>query len=109
MTPPWTGADLDQAKSRAAARWAASNGARSNSAGAPSTTRPSTRDHHAISPMRATQHQGRDRVVRAREARFVELEKREVGFPAHFQLADVVTPEATRRPLGPPSAARRDG
>ena len=53
--------------------------------------------------MRAAEDERRERIVRAREARLVELEEGEVGFIARLDPADVGAPEAARRSFRRPA------
>ena len=70
---------------------------------------PFARNHHPIGAVRATEDESRERIVRAGEARLVELEQGEVGFISRFDPADVGAAEAARRAFAFPSAGRRDG
>jgi len=58
--------------------------------------------------MGAAQHERRQRVVRAGEARLVEPEQRQIGLQAGGDAAEVVAAETAREPSWP-SATRRDG
>ena len=55
---------------------------------------PCPRDHNPIGAVRAAKNERRERIMRAREARLVELEQRKVRFIAFRDPADVRAPEA---------------
>jgi len=54
-------------------------------------------DHHPIGAVRAAENQRRERIVRAREARLVELEQSKIRLITVRNFADVGTPKAARR------------
>src|SRR5271156_3508315 len=60
-------------------------------------------DHHSVRAMSAAQHECREWILRAAEARLVEREQREIGLEPDRDATDIVTPEATRRSLGRPA------
>ena len=70
---------------------------------------PFARDHHPVGAMRAAQNERRERIMRAREARLVELEEREIRLMSLRDPANVGTSEAAGGAFAFPSAARRDG
>src|SRR5271163_3632013 len=64
---------------------------------------PFARDHHPIGAVRAAENQRGKWIVRAREARLVELEQGEVGLIADLDPADVGASEAARRAFSRPA------
>ena len=92
-----------QAKSRAAALCSAISAARSSPIGCPSMTRHVARDHHPVGAMGAAENQRRERIVRAREARLVEREQREVRLMPSAIRPMSRTPEAARRAFRRPA------
>ena len=70
---------------------------------------PFARDHHPVGPVRAAENKRGERIVRAREARLVELEQGEVGFIARPRSGRCRSVRGSAPSLQSPSAGRRDG